>query len=419
MASFQPLFYPFLKRLLLTTSLLSVSLIAQPQAITGIFDAGWNSFFRDSAQWRIECERIAEAGMNTLILQYGISYPDHNYLEQSLPWATSANNEAYFERALPAAETAGLQLFLGLYAENDGWWIAVGDDYLHRQTTRTIELITLLEELFPSSAVIGYYIPHEIARYYWNNPEDLQRLRDNFLLPVTQHIHTNTDKKVLVSPFFNPDLENPRELQQFMTDLLRNTEIDIIAIQDGVGAAPKRLPVFGEYLRAVEAAAVETDVEFWLNIELFPDPVGDANNPPSGLPLLERIDIQLDTARSLTHCTKWISYDYSSLTSDHYHHTMNDLYDTLVARKTTLSTTTNHTPSFQPQLQLQQRELHLIDPTLSRATVALYNLTGKELLSPTAISTGSPIALPSLNGIAIARLRSSAGVTSQKLLFWN
>jgi len=398
--------------------LLVPSLHAAPKEITGIFDAGWNSFFRDSSGWDKQCERIRSLGMNTVIFQYSIEYPNTNYVFNNFDWAEGLRDEQHLEIAVPAAERHDLEIFIGLYAENQDWWFA-NDEYLDRQKVRMIQTIELFETKFPSSSVVGYYIPHEIARYYWHKPADLARLKGKFLKPVVDYIHQNTNKKVLISPFFNPDLATATEIEEFFYALLDSLEIDILALQDGVASMPSRIPRYGEYIRGVSRSAQAHGVDFWLNIEIFKDNEDPDYGGPSGMELTDRIRLQIDTANTLPHCSKWISYDYSSITADHYAHTMNALFDTLTRWHEELP---SHLLPSQNSVQKVEflakgKDLIIHGAPNSPSHLALYSLTGNRVFDLHTSTLDQPFKMQLRPGAYVVQLRTEKDVIRKTVLF--
>ncbi|CAL6085319.1 DUF4434_domain-containing protein [Hexamita inflata] len=285
--------------------------------ISGIFDAGWNSFFRNQSQIDLQVSNMKKLNLDTLILQYSIDKTQRFY-DSKLPFAAGTANNSYFERIIPSAASQNMSIYLGVYAENDGWWTTPDDAYLFRQRDNSIKVIDELLAKFPQAAIKGFYIPHEIARYYWQVPADMQRLVNNFVKPVSDYAHSK-NKTMMISPFFNQDLETSAQDYQFFRDMLVNSSVDIIAVQDGVGSNAARRNFSVEYLTAIHRAAVETKKVFWTNIELF-----EGSAPAD----ITRIQDQCVNASNIS--LKLISYDYSTLTLDHYTQSMQVLYADLI-----------------------------------------------------------------------------------------
>jgi hypothetical protein len=294
--------------------------------ITGIFDAGWNSFFRSQENWDQHMRNLIDLGCDTLILQYSLKEgePPSSFYPSQLDWPSIDSDQINcIPWALEAAAKQNINVYLGLYYEGEGWWRTSDDIYLERQKRRCIEVFQELEKLYSdNSCVKGYYLPHEIARYYWKNPTDRKRLVSKFLKPVTTFLHSESDKKVMVSPYFNHELENPAELKDFWQELLDDWTPDIVAPQDGIGAKHATLDNVGSYLEAVQQAVAAKKLDFWVNVELFEKPDGSA------LPTtISRIKEQLSAVP--VKAKKIIVYDYATITKNHYQHEMNELFEDL------------------------------------------------------------------------------------------
>ena len=295
-------------------------------AITGMFDAGWNSSFRTAEQWDQQMQNLIDLGCDALILQYSLQVPQHAYYPSQLVWATNITSRADSIRlALEAAEKKNIKVYIGLYYEyTKEWWGTPDNTYLEKQRTRCIEVFRELEKLYGQHAcVVGYYLPHEIARYYWKAPFDRQRLISEFLAPVTAVVHRESRKKLVVSPFFNSQLETPEQLNAFWQDLLQKWSPDVVAVQDGIGVKHVTLDNVGVYLRAIHQAVSEKNLEFWVNIELF-----EGKKPAP----ISRIMAQLSAAEP--YAKKIIAYDYSTITQSHPSHIMNKLFDDLKEAQT-------------------------------------------------------------------------------------
>ena len=276
------------------------------------------------------------------------------------------------------------------------------DTYLIRQRERCIELVDSLEVHFPYSTIKGYYIAHEIARYYWSESQDLKRLKEQFVKPVADYIHNKTTKKLLISPFFNPDLETSDQLYHFFADFFPNSGVDIVAVQDGIGVNPDRLAVVGRYLRAIDRAAAENGIESWVNVELFDTNQDDQISVP-----FSRIRLQIDSANAVESCSKIISYDYSSLTGDHYAHTMNGTYDSLKSMNGDETIGFEQKMNTSRFLRIDSRgTITLTDRELVDATVSIIDMRGKIVLASAEFVDGL-FTLPTLHFPHIIRVQSA------------
>lgn len=290
----------------LFTLLLLQSNFAQKK-ITGIFDSGWSNYDYSNQEFKNYYTKLKALGINSVIYQFSLVASKHEYYPSGLSWATYPNHQELYKKANKYSQEIGLNLYLALYYEySDEWWGTPDNVYLKRQASRCIEVFEELEKLYGTNPrVKGYYLPHEIARHYWKNSNDMDRLIKNFLKPVTDYVHNNSSKKIIASPFFNDELESPEKLRLFINQLFANWQPDIVALQDGIGVEHATLNNVAQYLRVVAEEVKKKHIEYWTNIELFE---ADNNNLPADV---SRIIKQIEIASPISE--KLISYDNSVL----------------------------------------------------------------------------------------------------------
>ena len=275
------------------------------QRLTGLFDAGWSTAYLDSAVVDSLYGRLHAMGMQTVVLQYAAVQPDHLFYPSTLAWTTGLPNQTgLFPKAFAAAKHYGLKVWAGLYFENTAeWWGAPDSVYLTRQATRSIELLNDLEAKYGGTAELaGYYLPQELARYYWQVDADRNRLERLFLAPVTAAVHAK-GRKLMAAPFYNSTLETPAQLGSFLDSLFAHWDLDVMAMQDGIGATHVSFANLGAYLRAVKGACQRAGTEFWIDAELF-DGTALASDA--------RMSQQLDTAAALG-AVQVIGYDLATV----------------------------------------------------------------------------------------------------------
>ena len=354
--------------------LFAVQLNFAKKKISAIFDSGWSNYDYTNLEFKNYYNKLKALGINTVVYQFSLVNPDHEYYPSSLAWATYPNHSGFYGKVNQYSQEVGLDVYLALYYEDTNeWWSTVDDAYLIEQANRCIDVFTELETLYGSnSRVKGYYIPHEIARYYWQNSSDLDRLVTKFLKPVTDHIHANSTKKVIASPFFNVQLETPGELEVFIYNLFSNWHPDIVAMQDGIGVEHATLNNVGKYLSVVSQKAEHFGIEYWTNIELF-DYTNDDDNAPADI---SRIIKQIEVASPYS--AKLVAYDnYTLFTGSLYNDLLNYQTTNIVDNhKTyTASLLQNYPNPFNPNTTI-----YFTIPTQSYVELAVYNIIGEKIV---------------------------------------
>ncbi|MFC1586586.1 DUF4434 domain-containing protein [Fibrobacterota bacterium] len=293
-----------LRTLIMAALLLPSLLFSAEPFMTGIFDAGWYSYDRSAEQWDGQQQNMEDVGITTIVAQYGLVEGGMRYYPTSLDWAQGLSDGSfYLPRLLNAASAHSMDVYAGLYYHDAVWWATVDNATLEIHRDRCLAVIQELETLYGSSpALKGYYLPHEIAHYYWSNDADRDRLADNFLVPVAEYVRNQTARELIASPFYNHNLETAEQDGYFFGSLFSTWNPHIVAPQDGIGVDHATLDNVGDYLAAIGTQARRSGIAFWVNIELF-EP-GNTANPAS----ISRLQDQLVAAAP--HADKLIAYEY-------------------------------------------------------------------------------------------------------------
>lgn len=230
---------------------------------------------------------------------------------------------------LDAAQKAGIKVWLGLYL-NEGtgefsrynWWNAIVDGTLSQEdkfaikhnVNRSVAVVKDLATQFGShSALGGIYYSVEIT----NQQAFIKNhayLADEIINPVAKAVHEKLPgKKLAISPFFNTasSFGSAEEFGKMWEYVLKNSELDILILQDGVGVEPHTLTqdndLISEYFQAVKKAADAAGKPFWGNAELFTNQ-GDRNNPQLVSSTMNKIRLQLKTIAP--YVEKIVSFDF-------------------------------------------------------------------------------------------------------------
>lgn len=304
--------------------------------IQGVFDAGWNSFFRTSDQWSLALSRIDSlAGVpnsGTLIVQYG-TYEDAvqhlAYVDLLAPWFVETENRRNLAEQLSVAlKSWDGDLWLGLAYDEEGWNRAgsanaqtLDTNWLLNQQKNSLMVWHAWKSKLGSRAR-QFYIPHEIARYFWNDTAKQAKLLRFFLRPLTDSLQSAGDR-VMVAPYGNASLESASEDSLFLTKILSNWRPDVLAWQDGVGVDHMSVTQSKSWSKALGGAVQNLgsgrSVRLWADVEVF----GNAKRPADSLSISE----QLKAVQP--YVERVVVYDYSSLTLDHYAQTMKPLFGQL------------------------------------------------------------------------------------------
>ena len=128
----------------------------------------------------------------------------------------------------------------------------------------------------------------------------------DYLGQVSRHCRSLApSKEIAISPFISDLATDPKLTETTYASILAASEIDVVMLQDGVGARGVPVAAFEmrvkPYLVAMKAAADSAGRQIWVNAESF---AGDAPAPRG------RFQAQVKMARALTPSV--VTFDYAS-----------------------------------------------------------------------------------------------------------
>ena len=147
----------------------------------------------------------------------------------------------------------------------------------------------------------GFYLPFEP----WTpGPEGLGYL-DQYVSSVSSYCNGLTDKGISLSPFISDLASDPSLTESTYTDILTQSELTVLVLQDGVGARGVDPSEFDTrvtpYMAAVKNACQTAGVEMWANVESFTSSFAPAP--------FDRFLAQIETAGEIT--SNIITFEYS------------------------------------------------------------------------------------------------------------
>lgn len=211
--------------------------------------------------WQTELDQLESLGMHVLVL-------NGPYVGEAAPAGAPDPMEALFEEA----DRRELAIYVDTLAAPDWWTRADPAPEIARARTR-IEALARRYGNHPSFA--GFYIPYELYMM-WDAQAELIAALYRDISAACKRV--SPDKAVMISPFFILDQAgylgsfrwaSPAEYQQFWTALLKQTQVDIVALQDsGEHLSCYTLDERRPFLAAMKAACATAQKQFWINIEV-------------------------------------------------------------------------------------------------------------------------------------------------------
>jgi hypothetical protein len=247
-----------------------------------------------SAQdWEKELESFKKAGFKTLVIQW-LKLDSIRFFPSNTPTIDP------IAIILSFADKNNMKVFLGLNFDSDWWNGSTDSVYLKGKHTKLIEFTEVVWNKYKNYASFqGWYIPYELGDKDYDYKE-IQNIRE-FLRSVSREIKRLSfgKKKVAVSVFYTHRL-TPEQIKFVFYQLFKDTRVDILIAQDGVGAqnwdttvSKSTLP----YLKAFQDVSHRTSTKFWIAVESFTDKKDTKTRSPT---FYQRLKQQIAVAAQLT-----------------------------------------------------------------------------------------------------------------------
>ena len=284
-----------------------------PKALTGTFLQLFGKDNWSEAQWDEFLTEIKDVGMNTLIVQYTAFKNAYN----NITWFNSANtftatkSKHTLERVLASAQRKGIEVHIGLHFDDTYWQHQTDVAWLQTQANYCIVIAEEIQAQFGTHVAFkGWYIPHEPEPNAYNTDEKVRLFREHFVDRISNRLHQLNNKPVSIAAFWNSSLSTPEQLQHFMAELSKSN-LQIIMLQDGVGAQHVTLERLASYYEAAQRGLFEENKNykgvFWSDLETFASPNGEYPFHPA---TFDRVKQQLETALSIPKVSKIVSFHY-------------------------------------------------------------------------------------------------------------
>ena len=284
-----------------------------PKALTGTFLQLFGKDNWSEAQWDEFLTEIKDVGMNTLIVQYTAFKNPSN----DITWFNSANtftatkSKNTLQRLLASAGRKAIEVHIGLHFDDTYWQHQTDVAWLQTQANYCIAIAEEIQAQFGTHVAFkGWYIPHEPEPNAYNTDEKVRLFREHFVDRISNRLHQLNNKPVSIAAFWNSSLSTPEQLQHFMAELSKSN-LQIIMLQDGVGAQHVTLERLASYYEAAQRGLFEENKNykgvFWSDLETFASPNGQYPFEPA---TFDRVKQQLETALSIPKVSKIVSFHY-------------------------------------------------------------------------------------------------------------
>ena len=208
---------------------------------------------------------------------------------------------------LEVSEKNSMDVFMGLGLNPDYW---SGSFDVDKELSENKKVLTELFSLYKNfNSLKGWYLPEELEDRSFNT-EDKKNDVIKYLKGIKTYSKFLTKKPIMISPYFGM---NPNGLKygEWWEDILKEVNIDIIAMQDGVGTHRTNVEESTKVFEDLQPVMEKYGVEFWANNEVFdqihgwPVDLGSWKSEPANI---ERVLDQLNSMNP--YVKKLIIFDF-------------------------------------------------------------------------------------------------------------
>ena len=221
---------------------------------------------RTNAAWAGAVDAMHRLQMKLIIIQTEAYLKDETVRDQV--------GRGYISEALERAEELNMKVWIGLVYPQG----CVGDQSCVKDEARIDRIIEkskesadlIFEEYKSIRSFKGFYLPSE--GWTPTRHDELGFLK-KYLIEVSKHCRgKGAELQIATSPFINKrGAEQAIITEEVYKGFLKETDLTVLLLQDGVGAHNVPLDVVPAYMNAMKNACDDAGIELWANIEAFLD----------------------------------------------------------------------------------------------------------------------------------------------------
>lgn len=229
----------------------------------------------DLQRWMDEFRMLQNIGISEIILQSIADTKSQHAVYPTEIEGYSSNDIDMVETALAAADVVGMNVRIGLGFNND-WWSMDSHDkaWLEREAeVNTLIFIEISTKYGAHSSLKGWYIPHEfnpLMALFSNQRVNLNQ----FFKKIAGTIKLHRSETIMIAPFYNALISGPVTLalwSNIVHTVFEDTGIDILALQDSIGAGFNSLDDLDEIYASTKKATEEIGMILYAVTETFYD----------------------------------------------------------------------------------------------------------------------------------------------------
>ncbi|GIM28390.1 hypothetical protein CPJCM30710_10560 [Clostridium polyendosporum] len=224
-------------------------------------------------RWINELTMLQNIGISEIILQEIADTKDKYAVYPTKIAEYTYNDIDMVGTVLKAADSLGMKVRIGL-GFNKRWWImnAFSQRWLNFEAQINKTIVREIVEMYGShSSFEGWYIPHEF--YQLTAPTKTQQsYLNSFLKQITFEIKQNSTKDIMIAPFYKGKFSLLCSLStwsKMVENILNGTGIDIVALQDSIGAGFNKMKLLDSLYSYTKKATDALGIKLYADTETF------------------------------------------------------------------------------------------------------------------------------------------------------
>lgn len=272
-------------------------------------------------QLNAEMADLKRNGINQVVLQWSANSKNKREHDQrtavyptSLPGYVRDTNTDVVGRLLSAAQGAGVDVWLGLHVNDDWWRVYAYDPFWLDQEAAVARAVAhdLWNKYRSIRSFKGWYLAFEMDNVHFSGTTEQDRMISFYRTVINDLRSFSEGTPVAVAPFFNalstglPGWQNSATYGQAWERILRAVDIDIVALQDGIGAGHVKNAGLAEWFAAMHKAIKDSGSAATLIADTETFVVGASGLQPMAV---SQIKFDMDVIRD--YVSAYWSFSYS------------------------------------------------------------------------------------------------------------
>lgn len=225
-------------------------------------------------KWIEELQMLKDIGISEIILQSIVDTKNKYAVYPTEINGYEVNEKDMILFALDAAKIVGIKVRVGL-GGNDDWWEKGWCDFNWLSDEAAINK-KIVNEIFEKygyhEALGGWYIPYEFSDSF--STTKLQQANLNlFYKSIAKELKDkNNNLDIMIAPFYNSNKYKTRCMElwsEIVQDVLINTGIDILSLQDSIGVGFNTIDNVGMLFYYTKQATDSLGIKLYADIETF------------------------------------------------------------------------------------------------------------------------------------------------------